>query len=156
MIERIDGPECELDIAFWVDIVCNAQDHFADVLHVAVFIHHDYALGEHRLTQGPDGVHHLACVAGVTLLDRNKHEVMEDTFDGKIDVNNLRNGHLHCGQEDTLDSLTHPRIFHRWLADDGCGVDGIFPMRDAGEMEDGIFVRHSVEAGVVAEWAFAA
>ena len=52
-------------------------EHFerdiADVLHFHVFIHHDDALGEHRLSERPDGVHDLARLPRVGLFDRHDH-----------------------------------------------------------------------------------
>ena len=42
------------------------------------------------------------------------------------------------------------------LPDDGGGVDGVFAVGDAGDVEDGVLVLHGVEAGVVAEGAFGA
>ena len=69
---------------------------------------------------------------------------------------NLGDRHLHRGQKDALDGLAHPGVFHGRLADDGGGVDGVFAVRDAGQMEDRILVGHGVEAGVVAEGAFGA
>ena len=44
----------------------------------------------------------------------------------------------------------------RRLADDGGRVDGIFAVRDAGDVEDGIEIFERIEAGVVAEGAFGA
>ena len=150
------GPQRELNIALGVDVVGYAQHHLGDVLHVAVLVHHDDALGEHGLAQRPDGVHHLARVAGVALADGNQHQVVEDAFDGQMNVHDLGDGHLHGGQEDALHGLAHPCVFHGRLADDGGGVDGVLAMRDAGEVEDRVLVGQGVEAGVVAEGAFAA
>src|SRR6266487_3049437 len=42
----------------------------------------------------------------------------------------------------------------RWDADDGGGIDGIFAVRDGGDVEDGIRLGQRVIAGVVAERAF--
>ncbi len=64
--------------------------------------------------------------------------------------------HAHGGQEDALDGLAHPGVFHGRLADDGRGVDGVLAVGDAGEMEDGVVVGEGVEAGVVAEGALGA
>ena len=68
VVEGVDGAEGELDVALGVDVIGDAENDFADVLHVAVFIDDDDALGEHGLTERPDGVHHLARVAGIALL----------------------------------------------------------------------------------------
>ena len=81
---------------------------------------------------------------------------MKDTLGRQIDVDDLRDGELHQRQKDALDGLDHPRIFHRRLADDGGRVDGIPAVRDAGDVEDGVFVFHGVEAGLVAEGTFRA
>ncbi len=73
-----------------------------------------------------------------------------------MDVDDFGDGHLHGGEEDALDGLAHPCVFHGRLADDGGGVDGVFAVGDAGEVEDRVIVGEGVEAGVVAEGAFAA
>jgi len=68
----------------------------------------------------------------------------------------LGDGELHEREEDALDALDHPGVFHGRAADDGGGVDGVLAVGDAGEVEDGVLVLHGVEAGVVAEGAFGA
>src|ERR1700741_4089774 len=156
MIERVDGAERELDVALWVDVVGHAEDDFAYVLHVAVLVDYDDALGEHCLAQRPDGAHHFACVPRIALADGDDHEVVKDSFDWQVNVDEFGNRHLHRGKKDTFDGLAHPCVFHGRFADDGGCVDGILAVGDAGEVEDRIFVGQGVEAGVVAEWAFAA
>ena len=137
-------------------LLADAQGDFGEVLHVAVFVDDDDALGEHGLAHGPDAVHDFARVAGVALADGDDHQVVEDGLDGQIDVDDLGEGELHERQEDALDGLAHPGVFHGRLADDGGGVDGVFAVGDAGDVEDGVVLGHGVEAGVVAEGAFGA
>ena len=156
MVERVDGAEGELDVALGVDVVGYAQDDFGNVLHVAVLVDDDDDFGEHGLAEGPDGVHDLARVAGITFADGDEHEVVEDGFDGEMDVDDFRDGDAHGGEEDALDGLAHPCVFHGRSANDGGGVDGVAAMGDAGEMEDGVLVGEGVEAGVVAEGALGA
>ena len=72
MVERVDGAEGELDVALGVDVVGDAEGDFGEVLHVAVLVDDDDALGEHGLAHGPDAVHDFAGVAGVGLLDRRR------------------------------------------------------------------------------------
>ena len=156
MVERVYGAEGELDVALGIDVVGGAEGDFGEILDVAVFVDDDDALGEHGLAHGPDAGHDLAGVAGVGLADTDDHEVVEDSLGGEIDVDDLRHGELHEGKEDALDGLAHPGVFHGGLADDGCGVDGVFAVGDAGEMEDGVVVLHGVEAGVIAEGALGA
>ena len=81
---------------------------------------------------------------------------MKDTLDGQMDVDDFGDGHLHGGQEDALDGLAHPCVFHGRLAHDGSGVDGVLAVGDAGEVEDRVLIGEGVEACVVAEWAFGA
>ena len=52
MVERVDGAEGELDVAFGVDVVEGAESDFGEVVDVAVFVDDDDALGEHGLTLG--------------------------------------------------------------------------------------------------------
>ena len=47
-------------------------------------------------------------------------------------------------------------VFHRRHADDGGGINGVFAVRDGGDVEDRIRLGQRVIAGVVAERAFVA
>jgi hypothetical protein len=47
-------------------------------------------------------------------------------------------------------------VFHRRDADDGGGIDGVFAVRDGGDVEHGIRLGQRVIVGVVAERAFVA
>jgi len=49
VVERIDWAKSELDVALGVDVIEGFERDFGDRLHVDVFIHHDNALGKHRL-----------------------------------------------------------------------------------------------------------
>src|SRR5215467_8890583 len=154
MIERVDWPERELNIPFWIDMVEGFQGNFADVLHVDVFVDHDDAFCEHRLAQGPDRAHHLTRLPGVGFPNGDDHQVVKNAFDGKIDIDDLGDRELHQWQKDALDGLAHPSVFHRWFADNGGGVNGIPTVGDTRDMEDRILISQRVEAGVVAERSF--
>ena len=156
VVKRVDGAQGELNVAFGVDVVGGAEGDFGEVVGVAVFVDDDDALGEHGLAEGPDAAHDFAGVAGVGLADGDDHEVVEDGFGRKADVDDLGQCQLHEGEEDALDGFAHPGVFHGGLADDSGGVDGVFAVGDAGEVEDGVVVGHGVEAGVIAEGAFGA
>src|ERR1039457_1122786 len=156
MVERVHRAERELNVALGIDVVEDFEGDIGDILYVHVFVHHHDALGEHRLAQRPDGVHHLTSLSWVRLLDGDDHQIVEDAFDGQVDVDEFGNGQFHQRQKDALDRLTHVGVFLRGLADDCGRVDWIFAVRDAGDVEDGIKIFERVEAGVVAEWALAA
>ena len=47
-------------------------------------------------------------------------------------------------------------VFHRRDADDGGGIDGVFAVRDGGDVKDGIRLGQGVVTGVVAERTFVA
>ena len=49
---------------------------------------------------------------------------------GQVDVDDLGQRELHEREEDALDGLAHPGVFHGRLADDGRGVDGLFAVGD--------------------------
>src|SRR6185312_12967944 len=110
---RVDGAERELDVALRVDVVQYFERDLADVLHVDVFIDHEDALGGHCLAERPYAVHDFARLAGIGFLDRHDHQIVEDAFDGQIDVNDLRNGEPHQRQENARDGTAHPCVFHR-------------------------------------------
>src|ERR1700674_67997 len=154
VVERIDGPQHELNIALRIDVVEHLERDLADVLHVDVFVDHENALGEHSLTERPDRIHHFARLSRIRLLDGNDHQIMIDTFNGKVDVDDFRDGEFHERKKNALDRFTHPPIFHRRLAHDGGGVDRVSAMRDATEMKNRIKILKRIEAGMISEGAF--
>src|ERR1700722_9818001 len=138
MVERIHRAHSELNVALGIDVVEDFQGDIGDVLYVHVFVDHHDALGEHGLAQRPDSVHYFASLSGVGLLDGNNHQVVEDAFDGQVDVHQFWDGQLHQRQQNPLDRFTHVGVFLRGLANDCDGVNRIFSVRDAGNVEDGI------------------
>src|SRR4030095_4854985 len=88
--------------------------------------------------------------------DAHKDEVVEDAFGRQRDVYDLGEIHLEDGQEKFHGSAADIEVFHRRHADDGGGIDGVFALRDGGDVEDGIRLGQGVVAGVVAERAFVA
>src|SRR5581483_1259478 len=151
VVERVHGAEDELDIALGINVVQSFQDDLAGILHVDIFIHHHNAFREHRLAEGPDGVHHFAGLAGIGLADGDDHQVVKNAFDGEIDVHELGNGETHERQEDAFDGFAHPAVFHGRLADYGRRVDWVFAMRDTGDVKNWVQVFQGVKAGVIAE-----
>src|SRR5205823_4539459 len=144
----------ELNVPLGIDVIESLERDLGDVLDVDVFVEHDDAFGEHSLTERPYGVHHFAGLSGIRLLDGNDHQVVKDTFDGKIDVHDLGDGELHQRQENALHSFAHPTVFHRRFAHDGGGIDWILSMSDAAEMKNRIEVFQRIEAGMVAKRPF--
>src|SRR5436190_2919389 len=156
MVERIDWPKGELDVAIGIDVVRDPEHNIGNVLNIDIFVDNDDALGKHRLSQRPDAVHHLAGVTGIRLADRDNHQIVKDTLDGQIHVDDLGERQLHQRKEDALDGLAHPGVFHRGLPYDSGGIDRIFTVGDAGDVKDGILIGKAVKAGVVAEGSFRA
>src|SRR5579871_3192286 len=130
VVERIHGPERELNVALGVDMVQRLPCHFADVLHIDIFVHHHDALGEHGLTQTPDGAHHFACVPGIRLPYRDQHQVVEDAFRRHRDVANLRYLQPHQREKNALDGLAHVVVLHGRRPDDGRRVNRLPALRD--------------------------
>ena len=60
---------------------------------------------------GPDAVHDLTRLARVALADGNDHEVVEDRFDGEVDVDDFWQRKAEEREEDALDGLAHPCVF---------------------------------------------
>src|ERR1039457_6224155 len=151
MVERIDWPQRELDVALGIDMVQHFQADVGNILHVHVFVYYDDAFSKHRLPQRPDGVHHLARLTGIGLANGYDHQVVEHAFDGQVYIHQFGDGQLHERQENALDRLAHPSVFLRRLAHNSRGIDRVFAVRDAGNVEHRILVFQRVEAGVVAE-----
>ena len=127
-----------------------------EVADVHVPVDHDDRLREHHLPGPPDRVHGLAGVAGIALVDRDDHEVVEDALDRQVHVHDLGDRLLHEREKEPLDGLSHEAVLHRRAADDRRQVDGLLAARDRGDVEDREIVVERVEAGVVAERALRA
>src|SRR5437868_10179578 len=156
MVKGVNRAEGELNVALGINVVERLERDLGDVLHIHVFVHDDDALGEHGLSERPDGIHHLAGLPGIGLLDGDDHQVVKNAFYWEIDIHDFGDGQLHQREEDALDRLAHPAVFHRWLANDRGRVNRVFAMRDATDVKHGVLVFEGIEAGVVAERAFGA
>src|SRR5258708_16797240 len=154
MVKRVDGAQRELNVTLGVDMIENFQRYIGNVLHIHVFVDHDDALGEHSLTERPDGAHHFSSLSRIRFADRDNHQVVEDAFDGKIDVDQFGNGEPHERKKNAFDRFAHIGVFHGRLANDGGGIDRIFAMRDAGQVEYGVKIFEGIETGVIAEGTF--
>jgi len=93
-------------------------------------------LVKHGLAEGPDGVHDLARLAGVGLLDRHQHQVVKDAFDGEMNVDDFGDLHAHGGRKMRSTALPIQASSMGGLPTIGGGVDGVAAMGDAGEVED--------------------
>ncbi len=78
---------------------------------------------------------------------------MEDAFGRQRDVHDLREVHFEDRQEEFHGRAAHVEILHRRDADDGGGIDGVFAVRDRGDVKDRIRLGQRVIAGVIAERA---
>jgi hypothetical protein len=74
----------------------------------------------------------------VGLADAHEDEVVEDAFGRQRDVHDLGEVHLEDGQEELHGRATDGEVFHRREADKGGRIDGVFAVRDGGDVEDGI------------------
>ena len=96
-------------------------------------------------------MHHLLRMAGERLADRDDAAVVEGARDGKVVVDDLRDGHADRGQEDPLRGLAEPRVLLRRLADHDRRIDRIAAHGQRRQVEDGEPLGRRVVAGVVAE-----
>ena len=85
-----------------------------------------------------------------------KTRLLEDAFRRQRDFHYLGKVHLEDGQKEFHRSAPDVEIFHRRHADDGGWINGVLPVRDGGDVEDGIRLGQRVVAGVIAERAFVA
>ena len=92
----------------------------------------------------------------VGLADGDQDQVVEDAFGGHAHVADLGQLQAHQREENALDGLAHVEILHGRRAHDGGGVERILAVRDAGDVEHRVVVFERIEAGVIAEGAFAA
>src|SRR5207302_5171334 len=118
--------------------------------------HHHDVFGEHHLPHAPEAVHDFVGLHRVTLPDAHEDEVVEDAFGRQRDVCDLGEVHPEYRQEKFYRCAANIKVFHRGHPYDGRRINRFLPMRDGGDVEDGIRLGQSVVAGVVAERAFLA
>ena len=75
IVHRAPG---ELDVPLRIECVPTIHATSAAILHVHVLVDHDHGLREHELAEAPDGVHDLASVSRIPLVDRDDDDVVED------------------------------------------------------------------------------
>jgi len=113
-------------------------------------------LAQAGLPHAPEAVHDFVSLHRVGLLDAHEDEVVEHAFRRQRDVHDLGEVHLEDRQEEFHGRAPHVEIFHRRNADDGRGINGVFAVRDGGDVKHRIRLGQRVLAGVVAERAFVA
>src|SRR6185295_1945457 len=104
--------------------------------------------------QGPDPIHDLACVTGIVLSYRNNHQVVKDSGERHVIIDDFGKLALQQRKINSLDRFAHPAIFLRRLADDDGLIDRLLAMRNAGDVKHRKLIFKRVVAGVIAERAF--
>ena len=94
-------------------------------------------------------------MAGVTLVDRDEHEIVEDPLGRKVHVDDFRQRLPDHRQEDPLARQPQVVVLHRRHADDGRQIGRAFALGDAGEVKDREIVGLRIEAGMIAERSLA-
>ena len=90
MFEHIKRAFNDYRISFWINVVSHSPHHFAEVLHINLFIDDNYGLCETHLSHTPQGIHNLSCMTGVALVNRNNCQVMEHPFKREIHIDYFR------------------------------------------------------------------
>jgi hypothetical protein len=154
MVQDVEGTIDDGDVPFPVDIVEHPPRHLSIVMHVHLAIDHYDALAELHLARPPQGVHDLAGLHRIALLDRYQHTVVEAALLGQVHVHHLGQSEAEEGQEQAFCGLAQMRVLHGSLPHDGGGIDGVPPVGDGGHVEHRIVVCQRVVAGVVTERSF--
>src|SRR4029077_16824053 len=154
MVQGIYRSEHKLHIPLWIDGAQCFPGNFMPILYVNVVIHYDHDLREHRLPQGPNGVHNLAGMPGIRLANCHDHQIVEDALSRHGNIDDLRILHLHDWQEDALDSMAHKEILLRRRSHDGREVKRLAPLRHAGNVKNRIPSLERIEPGVVPKGPF--
>src|SRR3972149_3761556 len=132
-----------------VEIVAHPPEGLVQVLDVDFLIHHHDELGEHQEHEAPEGGDDLAALARVGLHYGHQHHVMEDSLPRHVNVYHLRQHQADKGKEEPLSSLAHVVVLHGRASHQGCLIDGVPPVGDGGQVEDGGVVWQGGEPGVV-------
>jgi len=113
--------------------------------------YHEY-LVEHHLPGAPERMHHLHGLTWVGFSDFNDRNVVCNTRKGQVHIHQFGyHGKTDGCKEYSFRSFADPCIFHRWNSHDGCRINSIFPVGDAGHMKYGIVIGKGIKTGMVAE-----
>src|ERR1041384_1626718 len=85
---------------------------------------------------------------------RYNHQVMKHACEGHVIIDDFRELALHQREINSFDSLAHPAVFLRRLADDDRLVDRLLAMSNAGNVKDRELVFERGGARMIAERAF--
>ena len=69
MVEHIDGPLHEDDVALGIDVVAHDPGDLGKILHIDVMIHNQQNFAKHHLAQAPQSVHYLPRVPRILFFD---------------------------------------------------------------------------------------
>src|SRR5262249_35568371 len=111
-------------------------------------------LGEHSLRQRPDAIHHLARMARIILSHGDDHQIVKDAGKWHVVIDNFGELPLHQWEENTLDRLAHPAIFHWRLGYNRRLVNRILAVSNTGCMKHWKLVFQRVESRMIPEWTF--
>ena len=154
MIEHINGPHGEPDVALRVHVIERHPPRFHGIAHVDLLVDHHEHLRERHQPLPPQRVHDLVRVSRIFLVDGHEHEVMKPALGRHVVVDDFGRGELEQRQEDALGGVTEIEVFHGRSADDRCGVDRLLAHRHRGDVHLRIQIGFGVEPRVIAERPF--
>ena len=137
VIERITWIPDDSGVPRGIGVRAQSEEHFACVVHIAIFVHGDDVFAEHHLAHAPKPCITLKCLIRILLPDADEDQIVKYAFGRQRHVHNFRKIHFEDRQENSHAGVADVIIFHRRDADDCCWVNCVTPVGDRRQMEDG-------------------
>ena len=90
MVQRVNRSLHQAQISSCIQIGAQEKEYLTDILNIYVMIKDHDHLGKHHLAEAPQCVHHLVSLAGVTLTNGHKTEIVKHPLHRQIYVHDLR------------------------------------------------------------------
>ena len=87
------------------------------------------------MSESPDSAHDFARLSRVTLSDADEKQIVEDTLEGHMHVDDFRQLLSDERQKSTFHGMTHVTVFLRWLAHNDRLIDWTLAVSQAGDMK---------------------
>jgi hypothetical protein len=156
VIERIAWILDDSGVPRGIGVRAQSKEHFACVVHIAIFVHGYDIFAEHHLAHAPQTVHHLESLVRILFPNTDEDQIVKYTFGRQRHVHDFRKIHFENWQQNTHARVPDVIIFHGRDADDCCWINRVTPMGNRRQMEHGVILDGSVITGVVTERSFRA
>src|SRR5439155_23468740 len=156
MIERVAWILDDGCVAGRIGIRAQAEEYFARVMHVAIFVYSYDVFAEHHLAHTPEAVHHFESLIRILFPDADEDQIVKYAFRRQCHIYNFWEIHFEHWQENPHTSIADVVVLHRWDTDYCCRINRIMPVRDRCQVKNRIIFNRGVKASVITKWPLGA